>query len=112
MTLFACVVLLKSRSKLIGARGVVSATDTRQQRFDLVDVFALHKLCNALQITAATADKAHVVHFVFAVHVEKNLTGTGSSGRISKHGISVGGIWFDSKKEGSADGCDSTGEYR
>ena len=67
---FACLVLSDSFGKLVGARSVVSATNAKQQRCNFVDIFSFNETGDALQITAATADKTNVVHFIFAVNVE------------------------------------------
>lgn len=83
--MFACFILRDRFGELIGAGGVVSATDSNEGILYFVDVLALNELCNALQVTAATADKTDVVHFVVCVNVEKNLSGTSASGRISEH---------------------------
>ena len=56
--------------KLVGARRVAFATDSRQKILDRVDILTLHTSGYALQIAAATADKPNVMHFVVRVHVK------------------------------------------
>ena len=82
---FTCFVFGNRFGKLVGARGVALATDTRKQRLDIVDILTLDKTSDALQVAAATADKPNVVHFIVCVNVEKNLSGTSPSCGISKH---------------------------
>ena len=73
--------------KLIGTRRIAFATNPCKDRSHFVNVFALDKARNPLQIAAATADKADVVHFVFRVHVKQDLAGTRSSGGICEHNL-------------------------
>lgn len=73
--------------KLIGARRVAFATNARKRFCHFVNVFAFNEPCNSLQIAAATADKADVVHFVFRVHVKQDLAGARSSGGICEHNL-------------------------
>ena len=56
--------------KLVGARRVAFATDSRKQLFDFVNVLAFHKTRNPLQVATATTNKAYVVHFVVCINVE------------------------------------------
>ena len=67
---FRCLVFFDGFGKLIGAGRVAFATDACKKSRHFVDIFAFHKPRNTLQIAAATADKANVMHFVVRVHVE------------------------------------------
>ena len=71
---FRFLVLRNRLGKLVRAGSIVSATDSRKQLFHLVDVLAFHKPRDALQITAAAADKAHVVQRIIRRYVKQNLS--------------------------------------
>ena len=71
--------------ELVGAGSVVAALDAFEGVFDLVYAFAFDEAGNALQVSAAAADEAHVVDLIFSVHVEDDLTGAGSFRIVSKH---------------------------
>ena len=85
LLLLACLVCLNRLRELIGARRIAFATYARKQTLNFVHVFAFHKTSNTLQVAAATADKANVMHFVVCVYVKKDLPRTSALGRISKH---------------------------
>lgn len=59
--------------KLVGAGGVLSAFDPMEQGIDLIGRFSLHETGNALQISAAAADKFYVVDLVVVTDIEYDL---------------------------------------
>ena len=86
--LFVCVrslVASDSLGKLIGAGRAAFAFYAFQKAFDFVEGFAFDKTGNALQVAAATADKANAMKKSVFVNVEKNLSGTSAFGGISEH---------------------------
>lgn len=71
--------------ELIGTGRVVAAFDSAQKRPYFVDGPALDELCNALQVSAASADEFYVADFVLLVYVENDLTGASSFCGICVH---------------------------
>lgn len=71
--------------KLVGAGGVVPALDAFERFADLIDIFALYELGDALQVSAASSDEFYVMDIIFPVHVKDDLARAGPFCVVSKH---------------------------
>ena len=72
-----CAVFLEfkhSLRKLVGTRSVASATNPLKQSNHFVDVFAFYQFRDALQVSAATVDEAHVVQLIVLVNLKHDCS--------------------------------------
>lgn len=72
-------------SELVGAGSVVPAFDAFERCLDFFECFSLDEAGYALQISAATADKFHVVDLILFIDVEDDLTGASTFCIVSEH---------------------------
>ena len=82
---FYSLVFRNRFGKLIGTGGVELAFNSCKKGLYFVDMSAFDKTGYALQVAAATADKANAMKKSVFVNVEKNLSGTSAFGGISEH---------------------------